>query len=188
MPADAAELEANRALSSPAAALRARRSAPGGGYNCTASAVAKRRLKRPRGSPQPTATFRPAAAAPAVTSGQSSAQSVERSPSVQDAGDKGAARGRGDEVSAERSHGQRGEAKRESHAGERQGCGPIATPPADTPVRRGPPEAKAKPEHGSQAPKVDDEQGPTVVQEHGAQAEYGGHGQKAGHSQDDVEG
>ena len=132
----------------------------------------------------------PPAAAPAVTSGQSSAQPVDRSPSVQDTGDKGPARSHGDEVSAERSHGQRGEAERESHAGEGQGRGPTATPPADTPVKRGPPEdkAKAKPEHGSQAPKVDDKQGPSIDQEHGAQAQDGGHGQKAGHSQDDVEG
>jgi RNA polymerase sigma factor (sigma-70 family) len=131
------------------------------------------------------------AAAPSATSEQGGAQTVEHSStssSVHQRGHKGS--GRGDEVSAERSHGQRGEAERESHAGGQQGRGPIQAPPEHTPVKRGPPEDKVKPEHDNeaQAPKVEDEQGPSADRQNGAQSEDGGQGQKGEHPHEDTEG
>jgi RNA polymerase sigma factor (sigma-70 family) len=50
--------------------------------------------------------------------------------------------------SATRSHGRRAEARRELRAGDQgaQGRGRVDAPPANTPVRRGPPEGKGKPE------------------------------------------
>jgi RNA polymerase sigma factor (sigma-70 family) len=63
--------------------------------------------------------------------------------------DEGKAENNGQGVvrSQERSHGRRGEAMLHArpHAG--NGRGPIEAPPKDTPVRRGPPEDKAKPVH-----------------------------------------
>jgi RNA polymerase sigma factor (sigma-70 family) len=78
--------------------------------------------------------------------------------------------GSGSARSEERSHGSRGEAQREAHGG--QGRGPIDTPAQDTPVRRGPPEAKAKPEHEHKAklPEAKTE-GPTAREQHARQGD-----------------
>ena len=70
--------------------------------------------------------------------------------------------------------------------GEGNGRGSIATPPEDTPIKRGPPEDKVKPEHESKGPKVEEE-APSVDQQHGAQAEDQAHGQKSEQSGQKVE-
>jgi RNA polymerase sigma factor (sigma-70 family) len=134
----------------------------------------------------------PEAAAPATTSQQSDAQRAEHSSSKAAAAERGhggKSHGRGDELSAERLHGQRGEAERESHSGEGNGRGPIDAPPENTPVKRGPPEDKVKPGHESKGPKA--EENPSVDNSHGAQGQQQGQGQKSeqsGKKVDDVDG
>jgi RNA polymerase sigma factor (sigma-70 family) len=132
----------------------------------------------------------PAAGTPAAPAQPSGAQPAAHSNVKADpdaGGHAGRSRGHGDEVSSERSHGRRGQAERESHSGESNGRGPIAAPPEDTPVKRGPPEDKVKPEHEPKAPKVEEET-PNANQHHGAQAEEQGLGQGSEHSGQKVEG
>jgi RNA polymerase sigma factor (sigma-70 family) len=88
--------------------------------------------------------------------------------------DGGTSHGRGNTQSEERSHGARGEAQREANANDHggNGRGPIDTPAEDTPVRRGPPEEKVKPEHDHNAkvPEAETE-GPTVKEQHAQQGD-----------------
>jgi RNA polymerase sigma factor (sigma-70 family) len=117
----------------------------------------------------PATSDRPAASAgqggQAVHGPESAAGSQQRS-------GRDAAKGHrsGTSRSEERSHGSRGEAQREAHRG--QGRGPIDTPAADTPVRRGPPEEKAKPEREPKAkvPEAKTE-GPTAKEQHARQGD-----------------
>jgi hypothetical protein len=73
--------------------------------------------------------------------------------------------GRVAEQAERNSHGARGRAERESKANHGQGRGPIETPAEDPPVRRGPPEEKAKPEREAKLPKADGN-GPSAKEEH----------------------
>jgi RNA polymerase sigma factor (sigma-70 family) len=104
-----------------------------------------------------------AESAPAPSVGSESSRQAVGSGTIAGADDSRAGaiaqgHGRGGARSGARSHGQRGEAQRELKSDGGQGRGAIDAPPNDTPVRRGPPEDKAKPEHEKQvAPSAKDE-------------------------------
>jgi RNA polymerase sigma factor (sigma-70 family) len=100
-----------------------------------------------------------------------------------------AQRGHGAARSEERSHGRRGDARRKSQSGEHanHGRGPIDAPPQGTPVRRGPPEAKAKPDHEHKVKVPQAETEAPTVKEHAqksgegrAQPEKSKHAQGSG--------
>jgi RNA polymerase sigma factor (sigma-70 family) len=147
-----------------------------GGAGGGAAVVVSHRDSPPPSTPPASGTVKSVPAAgdrPAATS-ESGAQGVDASDKAggrqgPGGGDAGKSHGRGTTQSGERSHGARGEAQREAHANGNggNGRGPIDAPPKDTPVRRGPPEEKAKPEHQNSA-KVPDAktEAPTAKEQH----------------------